>query len=125
MRIGSGGQSPSDRAARAIAERTERVRRRGTTTSATTSVRLCVAPPTRKKRRHTAPITTMSSPTSSDARSAGDGSIHETGTVADRPVTGVAECSPHVELHGHRTARQRAFLRLGGERPTQYDEILT
>jgi hypothetical protein len=59
--------------------------RTGTTVAATTSVRLAVAPPARKNRRRTRPVTTTSVPASSAATALG-ASNQTTGTdSAGRP----------------------------------------
>jgi uncharacterized protein (DUF1015 family) len=55
-------------------------RRSGITDSATTSVRLCVAPPTRKKRRRTEPTMRTSTPSVAHAGAAFGGSAQATGT---------------------------------------------
>jgi hypothetical protein len=114
--------SPNNRsAASRSAAATPLCRRTGMTASATTSVRLWVAPPTRKKRRRTVPTTTNSAPTTRMPSCAGVGSCHGN---RDRRLASVGlDPGGHVELHDHPSGGEVAGLGFAGHRASDDGEI--
>ena len=90
--------------------------RAGTTASATTSVRLCVLPPARKKRRRTCPVTTTSAPASGSGSTAAG---QATGTVT-RPLSSSVQISSRVRREPSDSSRTSG-ARL--ERPPQHNHV--
>ena len=94
-------------------------RRVGTTRLATTSVRLWVVPPARKKRRRTRPVTRSSSPASHDAAEAGaDG-------PGDRHGLGAGAVGADGELEGDEliARRERAELGIAAQHADEDGEV--
>src|SRR3546814_18183263 len=95
-------------------------RRVGTIVLATTSVRLCVAPPARKKRRRTRPRTSSSCP-EGHSSAAGGASNQATGTDSAGPPSGLTLSS------SARTVSPAGKVRASGARvrfPTRLDRLV-